>query len=315
MCGSRLTTPRGRELFKTMQAHNLQQLSTGQPTYWPTDRNKIPDVIDFCVTKGIASNYLKAESSTDLSSDHSPIIITVASKIIIKPKPPTLFNNKTDWIMYRQYINTHVNLRAPLKNNNDIDEAVEHINKCIQDAAYEATPTIPEGKRTDCPIIIKEKIEEKRKLRQIWQRTRSLDDKKRLNRATKKLTKLLSKLKNQAIQTYLENLSPTKATDYSLWKATKKLKQPQQHNPPIRAANLQWARSNEEKAEVFAKHLEDVFKPYSSTTINSDEEIQSYLDAPLQMDLPIKKFSESEVKNTIRTNINIKKAPGYDLVN
>ena len=50
--GSRLTTPKGRELYKTLADNNLQLLSTGQPTHWPTDRNKTPDLIDFCVVKG-----------------------------------------------------------------------------------------------------------------------------------------------------------------------------------------------------------------------------------------------------------------------
>jgi hypothetical protein len=36
--GSRLTTPRGRELFKAMQVENLSHVSTGEPTYWPSDR-------------------------------------------------------------------------------------------------------------------------------------------------------------------------------------------------------------------------------------------------------------------------------------
>ncbi|EFN70473.1 hypothetical protein EAG_13050, partial [Camponotus floridanus] len=48
-------------------------ISTGESTYWPTDRRKIPDIIDFCVTRGISSLYFKAESCFDLSSDHSPI--------------------------------------------------------------------------------------------------------------------------------------------------------------------------------------------------------------------------------------------------
>jgi hypothetical protein len=35
-CGSRIITPRGREVLKTMERNNLTHLSTGQPTYWPS---------------------------------------------------------------------------------------------------------------------------------------------------------------------------------------------------------------------------------------------------------------------------------------
>jgi hypothetical protein len=32
--GSRLITPRGREVLKTLENNNLSELSTGHPTYW-----------------------------------------------------------------------------------------------------------------------------------------------------------------------------------------------------------------------------------------------------------------------------------------
>jgi hypothetical protein len=52
--GSRLITSRGREVFNTMERNNLKHLSTGEPTYWPSDRNKLRDLVDFCV-KGYSS--------------------------------------------------------------------------------------------------------------------------------------------------------------------------------------------------------------------------------------------------------------------
>ena len=38
--GSRLTTPKGWELFRAMQTANLAHVSTGEPTYWPSNREK-----------------------------------------------------------------------------------------------------------------------------------------------------------------------------------------------------------------------------------------------------------------------------------
>jgi hypothetical protein len=71
-CGSRIISPRGRVLFKTIENNNLKSLSSGEPTYWPTDREKLPDLIDFCVTKGIPPNFAVAKSCLELSSDSSP---------------------------------------------------------------------------------------------------------------------------------------------------------------------------------------------------------------------------------------------------
>jgi hypothetical protein len=49
--GSRIITPRGLEVLKTMESNNLTYLSTGQPTYWLSDMNKIPDLVDFLLLK------------------------------------------------------------------------------------------------------------------------------------------------------------------------------------------------------------------------------------------------------------------------
>jgi hypothetical protein len=67
---SRLITPRGRGVLKTIERKNLKHLSTGEPTYRPSDRNKLPDIVDFCVTKGIPQDFAVA-NSTPSQSTHS----------------------------------------------------------------------------------------------------------------------------------------------------------------------------------------------------------------------------------------------------
>jgi hypothetical protein len=54
---SRLITSKGLALYKVIQENNLNILSTGETTYWPTDSNKIPDLLDFAVIKGISDVY------------------------------------------------------------------------------------------------------------------------------------------------------------------------------------------------------------------------------------------------------------------
>lgn len=108
--GSRLITPRGRQLMTTINTNQLDHLSTGEPTYWPTDRQKIPDVLDFFVTKGISHNYLAVTSCLDLSSDHSPIIASVNSSVVKKEKHFALCNRKTNWEIFRDFVNENLNL-------------------------------------------------------------------------------------------------------------------------------------------------------------------------------------------------------------
>lgn len=51
--GSRLITTKGRELYKCISKMKLDVLSTGEPTYWPSDRNKIPE---FCTSSSTSAS-------------------------------------------------------------------------------------------------------------------------------------------------------------------------------------------------------------------------------------------------------------------
>jgi len=73
-----------------MQVENVSHTSTGDPTYWPSDERKVPDLIYTGIVKRLPVRSLRAQSSFDLSSDHSPVIITIHSKIIPQTNPPTL---------------------------------------------------------------------------------------------------------------------------------------------------------------------------------------------------------------------------------
>ena len=53
--GSRLIAPKVRNLLHVIQHNDLNYLSTGEPTYWPADLNKNPDLLDFAITNGISS--------------------------------------------------------------------------------------------------------------------------------------------------------------------------------------------------------------------------------------------------------------------
>jgi len=56
----------------------------------------------------------------------------------------------------------------------------------------------------------------------------------------------------------LSGLTATDNTDYSLWKAIKQMKKPRVQIPPIRKEDGTWERSEQEKGEIYARHLEHV---------------------------------------------------------
>jgi hypothetical protein len=72
------------------------------------------------------------------------------------------------------------------------------------------------------------------------------------------------------------------STGYSLWKATKKIKQAKKPSPPVRTSQGTWARSNVEEAHAFAEHLANVFQLRPSENEPEKEEafIQFLEDPP-----------------------------------
>jgi hypothetical protein len=101
----------------------------------------------------------------------------------------------------------------------------------------------------------------------------------------------------------------------SLWKATKRLKQPTQHIPPIQKEDHTWSRSDKEKANTFAGHLEKTFKPNELPQNEAVEtEINKALEELLQIIQQIKFFYPRKSKNIIEDDLNPKKAIGYDLI-
>jgi hypothetical protein len=93
--GSRLTTTKARELHKAMRNNNLH-LSTRLPTYWPSDTNKMPDLLGLCIIRVVPTQNFTVESCLDLTSDHTPILVTMFTHILGKLKRPSLYNKHTD---------------------------------------------------------------------------------------------------------------------------------------------------------------------------------------------------------------------------
>lgn len=70
-----------------------------EPTYWSSDPNKRPDVIDMFMQRDI--NQLHKDRG--VSNDHTPIILTLSELVIIK-SPLALTNKSTDWEGYSEYL-------------------------------------------------------------------------------------------------------------------------------------------------------------------------------------------------------------------
>lgn len=258
--GSRLISPRGRALYNATRSDRFKYISTGEPTHWPTDPAKRPDVIDFFIASGVPNNYTHIERMDDLSSDHSPLVLTLSTTLITKSKTPRLTTLKTDWETFKWYIEENTNLGPSLKTPEEVDKAAQYLTTLLQEGALLATPEHKHKEsQINLPKQIRDLIAEKRRVRKRWQTYRDTYDKRILNRLTRKLTTLLQKRQNEALGNFLISLS---INDNSLWSATKGLKRPHKHVPPLKKASGQYARSSEEKVNMFGNHLSSIFQPF-----------------------------------------------------
>jgi hypothetical protein len=113
-----------------LESNNFRHLSR-EPTYWPTDRNKLPDLVEFCVIKGIPRNFADTKSCLEISSNHSPLLVTLLIQAILRVQP-RLCNRVTDWDVFRHLLNERLLLNVPPKTDSDIQAAIKNFNDIIQ---------------------------------------------------------------------------------------------------------------------------------------------------------------------------------------
>jgi hypothetical protein len=233
--GSRLITPKRRALLKVANNINAEIISTRNQKYWPTDQNKVPDLLDFFIMKGISVNYTEVLELIDLTSNHIPVLLTLRSNIIHKNRTTLLTNKKTNWDLFRVNFYETISLSVKLKKPCEIDSAVEQLTNNIVKAATEATHELRTESKWEItyPMKIRELVKRKCKAWKIWYRMKNLSNKTSWNRISKLLHNKIKEVKNKTFKIYLSELSAENNSDYSLWKTTRCMKMLRAYVPPI----------------------------------------------------------------------------------
>lgn len=134
--GSRLTTTKGRELHKAVLKTGCSVAATGKPTYWPTDKYKIPDLIDFFILNKISPNNVIVEDNVDLDSDHTPVFLKLYEKPVHVEKSPSLVNKFTDWKYFHTLLEAAETSICPITTVDELDDEVLCFTQRIQAAAW-----------------------------------------------------------------------------------------------------------------------------------------------------------------------------------
>jgi hypothetical protein len=230
--GSRLNTTKGMELASLIHTNNYCFLSTSTPTYWPTDPNKLPDLLEFFITSKISPSNTDIQPSYDPLSDHSPIIATIGTTIIKRKPNPRLHNTYTNWQHYKIEISKRMNCDWKLKTCEDLDVAAARFTHILQEAVELATPKYkPHAPINNIPSTIKRLVALNRKAKATWQKTHAPEDRRTYNNVSCILRCTLHKQRNDNHTKYIFTL---KCSDISNWKPLKSRKKTNIPNAPIR---------------------------------------------------------------------------------
>jgi hypothetical protein len=140
------------------------------------------------VTNGISSTFTDIQSSYDLTSDHSLIIATISTSVIVRKPTPRLHNSQTNWDTYRPIKQDKVNLLVKLKEQEDVELETNRLLSILQHSAKETTQNSnPQRTTTNIPYEIKRLIAAQRKAKSTWQRTHTPDSRRIFNQHSNKL--------------------------------------------------------------------------------------------------------------------------------
>lgn len=317
--GCRSNNPRGQLFLNTISNNNLSFISPDAPTYWPSHSNRLPDILDFFITS--LPNHLNKniKNLDELSSDHSPVLLLLGGKVE-NTNNNTLYTGKINFNLFQQKLNNLISLKVRLKSRDDIDNASQILITSIQEATTNSipsshnpnSPTKP-YQYINIPHHIKELINKKRQARRTWQQSHYPNHKSKLNKITNKLKKELQTFKTNQYQSFLSSLTPNNG---SLWKTIKNTTKRKDTIPPLLNPDNSLAITDSDKANLFGKHLSEIFQPHTDQNPNTMhiENVQNFLNSPLPMSLPAKPITPQEIKSHI-IKLHNKKSPGYDQIN
>lgn len=290
-------------------------ISFDEPTYWPTHANRSPDILDFFITSILAGLKYHIKNLNHLSSDHSPIQLTLGALPVSSPRQ-SLSSGPIDRKLFQQKLDDSLSLNFPLKFPLDIDNAISILTKSIQNAVSNSSSqnsnNILPKYHTALPPFLVNLIKAKRQARSLWQRTKYPRHKTIYNPLITDLKTQLAKFRSEQFSKYLITLAPNNG---SLWKETKRLINHCDNIPPLERPDKSLAISDLEKPNLFGNHLSSIFSPHSdlNSTPNHANLVKTFLFSPLPMSLPAKPISPAEIVSVIQ-KLRPKKSPGHDKI-
>ncbi|KAI4472950.1 hypothetical protein M0804_015542, partial [Polistes exclamans] len=151
------------------------------------------------------------KQNTNSNRDNTPIVelneprkTYAESKPLLYKKSPTLCNGSTNWMIFKETLESKLNCNIPLKTSSQIDNAVNNLTDAIQEAAWASTSQkVTSRDFPTYPSNILHKIKIKRQVKARWQKNQTKSNKRLLNKVTKDVKQSLRDYNNAEFEKYI----------------------------------------------------------------------------------------------------------------
>ncbi|KAL4125873.1 hypothetical protein QTP88_010110 [Uroleucon formosanum] len=310
--GCRVTNPNGNKLQKYISTSACIVSAPSTPTYFPSDMNRLADILDILVTKSIHFNVAQ-ESLSELDSGHNPVIIHLNSPLQFYRPNVTLFKGKPNWCTYSDYINNKLVIPKNITTVLAADKIAEHFTEVVTNAARVCSVTSPQNPIQKnygaLPLFVLTLIQQKHIARRAWQNQRNPAAKTTLNKLTKQVQTALQQFRVNSYSKFLSNIHQN---DSSLWKVTKNLLNQETNCIPSLRTPTRLIISDADKCKLFSENLSNTFSLNQYAHNSNDLRVVNVLRSPnFSVQNSINFATPGEIKTIIKRLPN-KKSPGHD---
>ncbi|KAI5719420.1 hypothetical protein M8J76_009912 [Diaphorina citri] len=233
--------PNGKKLFDLMNRSDWVVSGPEESTYYPSHMNRHPDVLDIVITKNVTCIMSQEVFAAELPSDHAPVVIELDAVLLQCPPRLKLINGPVDWDLFREHLNSKINIPSSLQTVESIDNTVDSFTDAVKQSVYLSSgPPKYSTYKFVLPFHLRSLIAYKHRVRRRWQRNKLAADKRLLNILIKKVKLQLDQFWYDGYQEYLQDLHPD---DGTLYKETKRILRQHDSIPPLEVMILFLMRS------------------------------------------------------------------------
>ncbi|KAL5233363.1 hypothetical protein ACI65C_000773 [Semiaphis heraclei] len=282
-------------LLNHMEENNYLVVAPDTLTHHPDQRHHQPDVLDIAILKNINLQYQLCNFTDELSSDHSPVILTLHGKPLADPPKPT--RTITNWPKFA--VQLHVAISSPnpsINSISELDQEIRDFTTMIQEVLSKNTSELnKQPNQTLLSDSIKRELTKKRRLRRAWQNTRNPEAKHRFNNQTSKVKRLLQHHKESAWRSFLAELKPG---DTKIFKINKSLINRTPPNRPLNS-HLGPVFDSPGKSELFATNLATQFNCPDGNQATNQLVANSMRTITTSIKSPIQSVSPGEMQQSV----------------